>query len=351
MVWCRSTSPVNMSPFTPGVCNLPLDIYPHLPDGLLDLPADRLVEQLAGPTLIHIDGATEPELFVSVLLHGNETSGWEGLRRYLRDHPFPLRSLSVFIANVHAAADRQRVLPGQQDFNRIWRNADGAGAELADALLGAIADRDYFASIDLHNNTGHNPFYAVVTDLDATNLGLAYEFSDKAVYVREPDTTLTNAFSGRCPAVAVELGPVGDPRCDDRAYDYIQRCVALDVIPEAGSDQLNLYESLARVHVADEAVFAFTGGEESAPFMLTGGVEAVNFHDLKAGTPFGSSQLPLSDLLRVLNTDHQDVTGEYFVKKGTEIVLRRDIVPAMYTTDPFVVRQDCLCYFMSRMQL
>jgi hypothetical protein len=329
---------------------LPLDIYSHLPEGLLELPAHRLLERLRGPTLIHIDGAREPELFVSVLLHGNETSGWEGLRRYLRDHPAPERSLCVFIANIAAAAERARVLPGQQDFNRIWRNAAGVGAELADALLGAITNRNYFAAIDLHNNTGHNPFYAVVTDLSATNLGLAYEFSDKAVYVREPDTTLTHAFSGRCPAVALELGPVGDSRCDDRAYDFIDRCIGLNEIPETGSDRLNLYESLARVHVADDAVFAFTGGNESAPLMLTGGVEAVNFHDLKAGTPFGSSELPLADLLTVLDTDHQDVTSEYFAKDGAEIVLRRDIVPAMYTTDPFVVRQDCLCYFMSRMQ-
>ena len=36
---------------------------------------------------------------------------------------------------------------------------------------------------------------------------------------------------------------------------------------------------------------------------------------------------------------------------GEAILLKADVVPAMYTTDPYVVRQDCLCYFMERMAL
>lgn len=330
---------------------MPLDVYSHLPAGLLEIPADQLHTRLSRPTLIHVDGAAEPELFVSVLLHGNETSGWEGVRRFLRDHPLPARSLSLFIANVEAAAEGVRVLPHQQDFNRIWRGAEGSGGELADALLSAIERRNYFAAVDLHNNTGHNPFYSVITDVEPQNLGLAYLFSDKAVFIREPDTTLTQAFRGRCPAVTLEVGPVGDPRCDDRVYDYIQRCLELDEVPDLADEQLSLYESLARVHVRDATDFAFTGNGSLAPLMLTGGVEAVNFHELKAGTPFGASELPFNDLLQVLDVAHQDVTHDYFEQVGEDILLRQTIVPAMYTTDPFVVKQDCLCYFMKRMSI
>jgi hypothetical protein len=330
---------------------LPLDVYPHLPDGLLQLAAHELLGALPRPTLIHVDGGCEPELFVSVLLHGNETSGWEGIRRYLLDHPVPSRSLSLFIANVEAAAQGLRVLPGQQDFNRIWNNASGKERALADALSDAIAPRDYFAAVDLHNNTGHNPFYSVVTELAPENLALAFEFSDKAVFIREPDTTLTQAFTGRCPAVALELGPVGDPRCADRVYDFIHRLLALEEIKGGEISGLSLYESLARVHVRDEAQFAFTGNGAVAPLMLTGGVEAVNFHELRSGTQFGASNQPLNELLQVLDSDHRDVTDEFFGRDGQDIVLLRDVVPAMYTTDPLVVRQDCLCYFMTRMQI
>ncbi|MDP2324627.1 MAG: succinylglutamate desuccinylase/aspartoacylase family protein, partial [Gammaproteobacteria bacterium] len=70
--------------------------------------------------MIHVRGIREVPLFVSVLLHGNEVSGWNALRRLLAS-PQPLvRSLLVFIGNVDAAAEGLRLLPGQLDFNRIW---------------------------------------------------------------------------------------------------------------------------------------------------------------------------------------------------------------------------------------
>ncbi len=331
---------------------MPLRTHTQLPLGLLDCDATELHDHLGGPTLIQLKGEAQPALFVSVLLHGNETSGWDGVRRYLAETPHLPRDLTLFIGNTEAARARMRALPTQADFNRIWRNAEGPGGALAAAVESAIADQRFIASIDLHNNTGHNPYYSVVTDLEPQNLNLAYLFSDKAVYVEEPDTVLTRIFSGRCPAVALEVGPVGDPRCADRVYDFVQRCMDLEAIPEGQTDQFSLFRTRVRVHVPDEVSFCFEGdadSEDPAPLVLTGGVEAVNFHVLDRGTVFGTSELPVDRVFKVLDVDHQDVTGDYFEQDGDAILLKADVVPAMYTTDPYVIRQDCLCYFMERM--
>lgn len=333
---------------------MPLRIHTQLPAGLLDCDAAELHDHLGGPTLIQLKGAEEPALFVSVLLHGNETSGWEGVSRYLKETPSLPRSMTLFIGNTEAAKAGMRALPAQPDFNRIWRDADGEGAALASAVQAAISDQPFFASIDLHNNTGHNPYYSVVTDLEPHNLGLAYLFSDKAVFVEEPDTVLTRVFTGRCPAVALEVGPVGDPRCAERVYDYVARCMALDAVPEAETDLFSLYRTRVRVHIQDDVSFCFEGDEGSespAPLVLTGGVEAVNFHELRRGTVFGASRLTVGRVFRVLDVDHQDVTDRYFEHDGEAILLKQNVVPAMYTTDPYVVRQDCLCYFMERMTI
>ena len=333
---------------------MPLRVHAGMPRGLLDCAAAELHERLGGPTLIRLDGKTSPPLFVSVLLHGNETSGWDGLRQYLQaTDPLP-RGLTLFIGNTAAAAAGVRALPAQPDFNRIWRNADGPGAATAAALQAAIAEQSFFAAIDLHNNTGHNPYYSVVTDLEPHNLGLAYLFSDKAVYVEEPDTVLTRIFAGRCPAVALEVGPVGDPRCADRVVDFVSRCMTVASVPESRPQLFSLFRTLVRVHVRDEVDFSFEGdahADETAPLVLTGGVEAVNFHELRRGSVFGSSSLDVGRVLRVLDVDHQDVTDSYFEHDGRDILLKTDVVPAMYTTDPYVIRQDCLCYFMERMAL
>ena len=331
-----------------------LRTHTQLTAGMLDCDATDLHEHLGCPTLIQLVGDSKPALFVSVLLHGYETSGWDGVRRYLSEAPELPRDLALFIGNTEAAAAGMRALPSQPDFNRIWRDAEGQGGALAAAVQSAIADQTFVASIDLHNNTGHNPYYSVVTDLEPHNLGLAYLFSDKAVYVEEPDTVLTRVFTGRCPAVALEVGPVGDPRCADRVYDYVKRCMALETIPVAAPGQFSLFRTRVRVHIQDEVGFRFEGEEEpegAAPLVLTGGVEAVNFHVLGRGTVFGASELAVDRVFKVLDVDHQDVTDDYFEHDGEAILLKEDVVPAMYTTDPYVVRQDCLCYFMERMEL
>ena len=67
--------------------------------------------------------------------------------------------------------------------------------------------------------------------------------------------------------------------------------------------------------------------------------------------PYVIRQASLSTYFKVLDVNHRDVTDEYFEHDGESILLKADVVPAMYTTDPYVVRQDCLCYFMERMAL
>ena len=85
-----------------------LTILNDLPEGLLDKNAHELHEALSGPTLIHLSGIKSRPLFVSVLLHGNETTGWEAIRQYLSEHlseeqetgtVLP-RAMSLFIGNI-----------------------------------------------------------------------------------------------------------------------------------------------------------------------------------------------------------------------------------------------------------
>jgi hypothetical protein len=137
--------------------------------------------------------------------------------------------------------------------------------------------------------------------------------------------------------------------------DYVERAMNLAEVPTATPDVFSLYRTRVRVHVRDGVEFRFEGDEQrpgsEAALTLTGGIEAVNFHELALGTVFGTSDRPVTDVFQVLDGEHQDVTGTFFVQEGGQIMLRESVVPAMYTTDPYVVRQDCLCYFMERMDL
>lgn len=321
----------------------------ELPDSLLACPAHSLHDELGGPTLIHLAGRQDPALVISTLLHGNETSGWDAIRALFAERPDLMRNVLIFIGNTAAAAQGQRTLPGQTDYNRIWKNAAGVEGELAAAVRQRLDAEPLFGAVDLHNNTGRNPHYCVLTSLGEANLGLAYAFSDKAVFVEEPDTVLSRVFDGRCPAVTLELGPVGDPRCADRAYDFLKRLLMYERVPRAAARNLDLFQTRARVHIPEGVSFMFAGDEGEADLVLTGGMEAVNFHDVKAGSIFGNSRQAAAEVLHILDDAHANVTDKFLRQEGEHLLLAQNIVPAMYTTDPAVIRQDCLCYFMERL--
>ncbi|MXX29590.1 MAG: peptidase M14 [Gammaproteobacteria bacterium] len=315
-----------------------------LPPGLLDVEARALNDWLGAPTLLRLKGRERNPILISVLLHGNETSGWDGLRQVLRRHAAALpRDLLILIGNVEAAAAGVRTLPDQADFNRIWRPASGIGAE----VLAGIADEPLLAVVDLHNNTGQNPPYAVLTDLSPRSLGLAcLDESGVGVFVEEPDTVLTRAFAGRTPSVALELGPVADAQAVPRAVRYLDKLFALAEVPIGRMDDLRLFRTLARVHPPVNAAFGFSGiGEGDLDLVLDAAIEASNFRALPVGAKFGVARNGFN--LQVLDNQHQDVTDRFLEVRDGRILAAEPLIPAMYTTDENVIRQDCLCYLMA----
>ncbi|MCZ0945316.1 MAG: peptidase M14, partial [Gammaproteobacteria bacterium] len=241
-----------------------------------------------------------------------------------------------------AAAAGVRTLPDQADFNRIWRPASGIAAE----VLATIGDEPLMAVVDLHNNTGKNPAYAVLTDLSPGSLGLARLHGGVGVIVEEPDTVLTRAFAGRAPSIALELGPVGDPEATGRAARYLDGLLSLPEAPTARIEDLRLYRTLARVHPPADATFGFsTAGQGKLDLVLNGGIEENNFRPLPAGTEFGQARNGFN--LQVLDNRHRDVTSQFLDVRDGRILATRTLMPAMYTTDASVVRQDCLCYLMA----
>lgn len=329
-----------------------LTLFSEPPAGLFDLPAHRLAEVLPGPSVVCIPGVGRP-IFLSVLLHGNETSGWTGVCRYVCQQTGNHRPLLLFIANVAAAAADVRALPGQQDYNRIWHGATGAEAALAEQVLELVKRTRPFAALDLHNNTGRNPHYSVLTEITPQTLGLAQLFSDTAVLVEEPDTVLTRALQSLCPAITVELGPMGDIRSDERALGLIRTFTELADLPSAARTDLRLHRALARVHVLPGTPFSFADSNQAlplaTPLVLTAGMESVNFHPIPPGTVLGTSDRPVREVLKVLDHARNDVTDRYLQREGLDVVFREPVIPAMYTTDLAVIRQDCLCYLMQRM--
>ncbi|MES9855604.1 MAG: M14 family metallopeptidase [Sedimenticola sp.] len=331
-----------------------------LPPGLLDLEAPQLEVLLGGPTLIHLPGRRTPALFVSVLMHGNETTGWAAVRDLLRtyapgggDGVLP-RAVSLFVGNVSAAAQGVRRLDGQPDYNRVWPGCEESVEELSPerhmmARVVAIMEaRGVFASVDLHNNTGLNPHYACINVLDPRFLHLAALFGRTLVYFIRPCGVQSMAMARLCPSVTLECGKPGQTHGVEHARDYLDACLHLSEHPShpVAEHDVDLFHTVAIVKVPEHLSFGFDG--EGVDICFADDLDYLNFRELPRGTSLGRVAEGVGRGVTVSDEQGNDVTARFFKVEEGELRLRLPVMPSMLTKDCRVVRQDCLCYLMER---
>ena len=331
-----------------------LSVLDNLPEALLNCDAGELHKHLQGPTLIHLQGRNKSPLFLSVLLHGNEDTGWYAVRGLLgkyRNKKLP-RDLSIYIGNVEAAKYNVRYLDQQPDYNRIWRvkKTDQLMPEhkMMQQVTNIMRQRKPFASIDIHNNTGINPHYACVNRLDHHFFHLATLFSRTVVYFTRPDTVQSSVFSEFCPALTVECGQPGQVNGVNHVMDFIDACLHLSQIPdhEVSAHDIDLFHTVAVAKVLPDVSFCFK--QEKCDIRFPDDLDHLNFRELPVNTTLGWVNGGTDVPLDVRDEQGREVRDLYFEIKNSELRLRTPIMPSMLTVNERAIRQDCLCYLMER---
>ncbi|MGD8560212.1 MAG: M14 family metallopeptidase [Gammaproteobacteria bacterium] len=334
-----------------------LNVIDHIPNGLLTTPPTELYRLVDGPTLIHLPGQREAPLFVSVLLHGNETTGYHAVQELLKKyHHTPLpRALSIFIGNVEAASYGKRRLDNQVDYNRIWPHSgfqpDAEETKIMQQVVNEMRERNVFVSIDIHNNTGLNPHYACVNRFDQSFFQLATIFSRTVIYFIRPQGVQSQAFAELCPAVTVECGKTEQRHGTVHALQFIESCLEMAELPNrpVARQDIDLFHTVAIVKVPAEVEFSFT--DSHAPVCFRSDLEKLNFCELPAGTGIADLQDPHMQPFTVIDEQNNEVYERFFASDKHRLVTRCDIMPSMLTIDSDIIRKDCLCYLMERVNL
>ena len=303
-----------------------LNVLGALPASIAQLPAAALADALGGPTLFDLRKPDVPPLFVSVLLHGNETSGWNAIRRLVGQ--VSGASVLLFVGNVEAARRDIRSVPGGLDFNRVWAGGDTPEAAIADEVTALVAAARPYLAVDIHNNTGDNPPYAVVTDTRPRTLSVARAFAQRALLTAQPDGFLSRRFADFCTAVTIEVGMPRDAESTERATSFLSRLLTSAAAPDDDPGDLALFETTARVLLDDGAV-------------IEPAVQRFNFRSAPAGTA-----LTRSGPLVAEDAGGGDVTDAYLANENGAMVLKHDTHVAMYTGSEESARLDCLCYLL-----
>lgn len=381
------------------------DGYRRFPDGLPDDLLDRddvaILRALGRPTLIRVPGTGEAApRAVATLLHGNESTGYQAVLRILRrrrTYPF---DLYVVVGNVRAALEQglfgHRYLDGQEDFNRIWGRGDApaaphdapaaphgtpaaphggepradgrdparqdtapaqAGASsgpheaapglrrAAAGMLDELRSAGLESAVDVHNNSGDNPFYAIVTRLHPATLNLATLFTTTLLHWDLRAHTFMEALEPDCAAIAVECGQPGRPESLAFAVDGLRRYLG---DPPLASDRVtrdyDLYGNLRRVVVRDGIRFAFGGAlSDEVDLVVAPDADATNFRPVPSGHVIGLVRAGVTPL-RALDATGADVTDQHFTVADGTVRTTRRVTPVMMTRTVEAARKDCLLY-------
>lgn len=340
------------------ISNNRLKIQQQLPDNLLQLPADQLYQHLDNHSLVLLEGKIKRPLFVSLLQHGDETTGWDALRVFLKNHQHRLpRSLCLYFGNLQAAKHGVRYLPDQVDFNRCWpgnHNSQHPTAKIMREITATVEAMNPFAAVDIHNNTGRNPNYAGINRLDKEFVNLASLFSDTIIHFTSPDGIQSGAFAQFCPSVTLECGKTGTSDGLEQTITFLENIThqaSLQQIPGITEHQqvMNIFATVkvkpeVRIKIAEQI-------DAECDFAIQQDLDFHNFHMLNPGTAFGSVHSD-SDLMPLQVTDQlgTDITDRHFAIKNKQVILTKQLMPAMITQSIQAIRMDCLCYLMKPLQ-
>jgi len=331
-----------------------IKILNQLPDHILDVDASRLHEFVDNHTLVYLEGKVKRPLFISILQHGNETTGWDAIKQLLitNNNKLP-RSIYLLFGNVQAAKQNLRQLDNQPDFNRCWPGQHNRQDEISQKMAfitNMMKKLNPFASIDIHNNTGRNPHYAGINILSKEFINLSSLFSDTIIHFTSPDGIQSSAFAQFCPAVTIECGMSGTADGIEQTHTFLENLIHLSSLKNIPgvAEHRKVLDIFSTVKIKPEVSIAIQGeNTEVVDFVINDDLDYHNFHCIEPGTVFGQLASPDIQMpMAVTNQEGHDITDHYFEKRGKNICIKQAVTPAMITQSIKAIRLDCLCYFM-----
>jgi hypothetical protein len=324
-------------------CPLPADIKPRVNDFL---------QQLAGPTAIHVAGVDGSRCRVLVTLsHGNEPSGLEAVHRWLLKGEPPAVNIVIVLGAVATALLEPmfyfRQPPGLRDLNRCFSPPfnDDQG-QLAQAILNHIRAARPEAVIDLHNTSGSSPAFAVTVGDSREQRSLVSFFVHHLMVTDLKLGSIMEQDLG-CPVVTIEAGGSLDESAERVASGGIERYFnAVDVLNSQGKLEL-LHHPLrlelcehSRIDYAERAL-------HDRDITVRADIEKFNDAPLREVDMIGWLEPDGLSHLRVgSDVGHPHRVADYFKVEEGKLYPLQDMRLFMATTRGDIAASDCLFYFV-----
>lgn len=318
----------------------------------LQLPAEPepFLRSLEGAVAIEhkvADGL--PWCVISVLVHGNEPSGFFACHQLLKEKFRPAMNTAWIISSVRAAGTEplftHRQLPGEYDLNRRFgvHPVEDPVTALAFDMTDYIRERQPRWVLDIHNTSGRGPAFGVAVANSNAIARLLSPFTDRLIVTHLVVGSLMEQ-NFNCPVVTLECGGASDPSAHACAVAGLRQLLSSLEQP-AALPQLTLYQHPVRVQLrAGHSLGYGSRSNSSATLTLRADVEQLNSQPTEPGTCIGWLTQPLADVLSAVNDQRQQVIEQLFCVQKGALVTRVPMQIFMATPRADIALSDCLFY-------
>lgn len=317
----------------------------------------------------------QPQL-ITTLLHGNETSGIEALRRLIANPPTPLYDTYILVASVHAASTEptffHRMLPNMPDLNRCFhpQKLEQISATLTsdfDNIATPADGYDQYSEpellafriwrfinqlkprwlIDMHNTSGASPAFTVVRHLSDEHAILCQQFSP---FIIRSSINMGALFElpTPFPCITVECGGTGDELANQTAFTGIHRLMMapLSDLQEDSEPAIILTDPI-RLEIKASSSITLTYGNQAkngADITLLEDIDRFNFASWEPGQSLGWATESGFSALTAVDEKGRERIDEILELKHSSLQCKTRLHLFMITNRVDIALSDCLLY-------
>jgi hypothetical protein len=339
-----------------AVTNIP--IYKNLDKSLLGKSPINFLKNIGKPFWIFIEGNDPSRSRVmTTLLHGNEPSGIAALHKWLLLNKKPAVNMYFFIGAVRSALMRpffsNRYLPNGQDLNRCFKSdIEGEGGAIALNILSFIDKLKPEAVLDLHDTSSPGKSFAISIKDSPSHQALAALFTNKLVINHLRLGSIMESDHFGLPIVTIECGGYNDPLSVKTAYMGIERYTESEDLwhklnTSYYRDKIEVYHKAYRLEYIKDGQISFGPKQDKiSDLTILSTNSNENFQSFKKGQIFAYTKSKDLNIFKAfIDNPNDNYISEYFIYNKGEIIVKQDMTIFMLTNNPFISKNDCVCYF------
>lgn len=306
---------------------------------------------LTGPVVFDVEGKIKHKWrVVSVLVHGNEPSGFIAVHRWLLSLDTPYTNVRFIVSSVEAAKQQPlfstRFVDGVTDLNRSFNSKD-TSCEVqtrAASIKQAIAEVKPEAVVDMHNTSGSSPAFCVTTRIDMAVQALASFFCQTVMYTRlKLGSLMEQDFD--CPIVTLECGGAKDQIAHEMAYQGLHEFLAVeDIFSGHHLKLVDIVEHPLRLEFNHDYSLIFAEHkDESKDVTLVSDIEQHNMGTTRADCFIGWSNTGIEAF--TVRNEQGDVQSSHllYCEEG-KLYTVHPMRIFMATSNLEIAKKDCLFY-------